>query len=397
MHQPSTNTLAANLRCEFQLLLAGARTVLNSIQAERIENLLHRELDWPYLIETAFQHGLAPLLYRNLNGSFRQAVPKRVLGQLQSHFHANTLHNLALTRTLFDLLDKFQARGIPVIPFKGPVLAAAVYGDLSLRQFTDLDVLVHQRDVPRACALLIEEGYNLLNTNSRPNACRSRSTEEYHYTFTHADGPCPVELHWAFTPKHFSWPCDIAGLWERLEPVSLAGKSARTLAPEDLLPILCVHGAKHCWERLEWICGVAELIRVAQARDWKRVSSKRLEPVRNESSCWACCSPEICSTPKFPSTPHAGWRPIRWFERSPSGCVTGYSTPPNLPAASPDTPFFCRRGNANEIGFATFPIILRQVNERDRAVLPLPGLLYYLLRPLRLLARHGNPWRFGQS
>jgi hypothetical protein len=34
------------------------------------------------------------------------------------------------------------------------------------------------------------------------------------------------------------------------------------------------------------------------------------------------------------------------------------------------------------------------VNERDRAVLPLPAFLYYLLRPIRLLARHGNPWRF---
>ena len=37
---------------------------------------------------------------------------------------------------------------------------------------------------------------------------------------------------------------------------------------------------------------------------------------------------------------------------------------------------------------------LREVNERDRAVLPLPAFLYYLLRPIRLLARHGNPWRF---
>ncbi len=35
----------------------------------------------------------------------------------------------------------------------------------------------------------------------------------------------------------------------------------RTLCAEHLLLVLCTHGAKHCWERLGWICDVAELLR----------------------------------------------------------------------------------------------------------------------------------------
>jgi hypothetical protein len=49
--------------------------------------------------------------------------------------------------------------------------------------------------------------------------------------------------------------------------------------------ILCVHGTKHVWERLGWICDVAELIRAHPAMDWQRVmalakSSKSLRMVQ---------------------------------------------------------------------------------------------------------------------
>ena len=44
-----------------------------------------------------------------------------------------------------------------------------------------------------------------------------------------------------------------------------------SLSPEDLLPVLCMHGAKHLWRRLEWICGVAELVRTRSGMNWERV------------------------------------------------------------------------------------------------------------------------------
>ena len=34
----------------------------------------------------------------------------------------------------------------------------------------------------------------------------------------------------------------------------------KTFSAEDLLFSLCVHGSRHLWERLGWICDVAELI-----------------------------------------------------------------------------------------------------------------------------------------
>ncbi|WP_244142139.1 nucleotidyltransferase family protein [aff. Roholtiella sp. LEGE 12411] len=41
-----------------------------------------------------------------------------------------------------------------------------------------------------------------------------------------------------------------------------------------MLVILCVHGSKHLWERLAWICDLAELIRIHQQTDWEQIMAK---------------------------------------------------------------------------------------------------------------------------
>src|SRR5207244_11975507 len=62
-------------------------------------------------------------------------------------------------------------------------------------------------------------------------------------------------------------PCTLS-LHDAL-PISLplGGTLVRTLSAEHLLLVLCAHGAKHCWERLGWICDVAELLRGTPALD----------------------------------------------------------------------------------------------------------------------------------
>ena len=74
-----------------------------------------------------------------------------------------------------------------------------------------------------------------------------------------ADGSV-VELHWAFTNKDVAFPLSLDDLLPRLTSCLVSGRSVRVFSPEDTLLVLCVHGAKHGWSRLEWICGVAELL-----------------------------------------------------------------------------------------------------------------------------------------
>ncbi|MGH9651665.1 MAG: nucleotidyltransferase family protein, partial [Terriglobales bacterium] len=56
--------------------------------------------------------------------------------------------------------------------------------------------------------------------------------------------------------------------------VSLASSTVPSLSAEDLLLVLCVHGAKHAWQRLAWVGDVAELLHVFPNLDCRRVSEE---------------------------------------------------------------------------------------------------------------------------
>src|SRR5712692_1266149 len=128
-----------SLRPEDVLLLYCARTRLDSGKAERLRALLNEKLDWLYLCETAMQHGMAPLVYCHLNTVAPEAVPVTWREFLRILIEDNARRALGLTARLFRVLEIFEANGILAVPYKGPALAALVYGNLALREFVDLD------------------------------------------------------------------------------------------------------------------------------------------------------------------------------------------------------------------------------------------------------------------
>jgi hypothetical protein len=251
------------------LLLCCARTSKDSETASRIKALLQEGIDWARLLGLARKHRLRPLLYWHLGVENAEAVPKHVGEQLRAYFHHNSLRNLQLTRELLGILRVFETRGIPVIPYKGPTLAAFAYGNFALREFIDLDILVHKQDIPRARELLTSMEYREQNRLTRAQETAFLESQR-EYVFVHESGSV-VELHWAVTPRILSFPLDPESLWRRVGKVTVGGDVVLTFSPEDILLLLCVHGSKHLWYRLAWICDVAELIRVTETMEWEQL------------------------------------------------------------------------------------------------------------------------------
>jgi hypothetical protein len=232
------------------------------------------KINWSYVIELAEQHRVMPLLCQSLNEVCPTLVPDDVLNSLREYTKANARYNLYRTRELIKLLTLFESSGIPALPFKGPVLSVLVYNNLGLRDYGDLDILVRQQDVLRAHRLLTEQGYKLGTPSVQSHKEPHFSRRNKDLIFDSADGLVRVELHWRLTGSHFDFPLDLDSLWKSLEAVTLAGSAMRTLAPEDLLLYLCMHGSRHGWERLLWICDVAELLRTHNTMDWDSITGK---------------------------------------------------------------------------------------------------------------------------
>lgn len=151
------------------------------------------------------------------------------------------------------------------------MLAESVYGDVSLRQFVDLDILVHKSDICKAKDLLACHGYNSMDPEIDAKISEILESEiDYHLAFI-GDGGALVELHWKIESHYRSFPIDSECIWELLVPIPFAGTIVPGFPREILLQIVCVHGARHYWNRLSWICDVAELVRDSQCINWRQV------------------------------------------------------------------------------------------------------------------------------
>ena len=240
--------------------------------------LIQNGIDWTALIQEATCHEVIPLLYHSLQATCPEAVPEPVLAQLRTFFQANTRRNLSLTGELLALLDLFAAQGIAAIPYKGPLLAAAVYGNLALRTFRDLDMLVHQHDIPAIKSLLLAQGYcwrpHISHLLQARMSLYVRSSYLYDVCFERRDSTGKrlslVEMHWDTHPRHIFFPLNPEQLWQHLVPFALAGRLVPTLPPEELLPLLCINGAKDHWIWLKALCDVAELVRANPGIEWEK-------------------------------------------------------------------------------------------------------------------------------
>ena len=230
----------------------------------RIEALLREKIDWTYLVRTALAHGMSPLLSRAL-GQVSSGIPDELQETLQDHLRNNRARNEQLARVLTDLLEGLGHHGVAAIPFKGPVLGAVAYGDPSLRRAGDLDILVREDDLSVVCHTLTASGFRELTerTTGRPmTAAEDRAHRRYQceYAFVRESDQVVVEPHWAIAPSALAVALDYPGLWARAKPVPMLGREILSLAHEDLLVLLSVHGSKHEWSQLRWICDLAGLI-----------------------------------------------------------------------------------------------------------------------------------------
>lgn len=258
------------LKSEIELLLCCARTRLDPDKIKNIRSLVQREIDWEFLVQSALVHRVMPLLYRSLETTCSRLVPKEYLDKLRICYLNNAGRNLARTTRLLELIETFEDRQITAIPFKGPVLAESAYGDLALRQFADLDILVHRDNVLDAYQLLLSQGYR---PEVRVNAeqIKKYSKTEYSLAVTDKDSKVVVELHWEVTGRYTGYSFDLDHLENRLETATISGKKIRQFPAEDLLVYLCIHGSKDSWNNLDSICCVAELIRSRPDMEWNRV------------------------------------------------------------------------------------------------------------------------------
>ena len=178
------------------------------------------------------------------------------------------------------------------------------------------------------------------------------------------------------------------------------------LSPETLLLVLSIHGSKHCWAQLKWICDVAELIRSQPSMEWDEVlaNARSLRCQRMvflglllaETLLGAQLPPEVSRRAHADSTTERLLRRL-------SARICECKEPPKETATitifafSPRYFRYCFRLNEHPLGklrwCRNFMALVCHPTDKDWGQVTLPDsffFVYYIIRLFRLSGTYGS-------
>ncbi|MBU0678508.1 MAG: nucleotidyltransferase family protein [Verrucomicrobia bacterium] len=249
-------------------------------------------------------HGLTPLaaaLFCDRPGT--SPVPAEALSLMKQARYRIALTHMSAIKLVRSIAPEMAKAGIAYAVIKGPVLQESLYTDLFSRAYGDVDIVVSSRDIDRAVALLVKEGYEVVGGDLSNRLLR---IGHFHLALDAPGKGTPrVELHWSILDRANLYRIGNDAVLERARTLTIEGVEIKTLSAEDEFVYLCVHIAKHAvmngvglrtgqtaeWfcrpatgNRLVWFCDVFLLLAKREDElDWE-VVRRRIEEwnVRDE-------------------------------------------------------------------------------------------------------------------
>ncbi|HEX3436983.1 MAG TPA: nucleotidyltransferase family protein [Pseudacidobacterium sp.] len=353
----------------------------HDLDAHRIRVLADKVGDWDALLTLAQEHCVLPILFMRL-AQMDINVPAAAQQRLRAEYDRNVLHNLTNAAELIEVLNVFEREMIPAMPFKGAVLGASVYHDLTTRTAGDLDLLIYPGDIARSTDILLKRGYELITDTSSDPDC-------YEYHFERQTDGMVLEIRWMLelTQPRFRRDLGMDWIWPHRRTIMLAGAEVPDMNPEMTLLVLCMHGSKHLWSRLLWIHDVAQLVASSPGLDWSAVIRQaKASGLRRALALGVLLAHRVVGISIPPAI-------LRSFESDATACRLAHYVDENLLDAPGSFPIGRVPYNVQILDFQDrvkllFSFDFLRPNERDMTALALPKslhALYYLIRPFRIL------------
>jgi hypothetical protein len=250
-------------RPELEFVLCCGRALVNPEANEDVRLLIQNRLDWPGAMAIAEHHRLSPTVYEIVANVARDLVSPVQLDALRQATTRSTASGMVLLQELLRLKQLFEGAHLFAIPYKGPILAWIAYGSFVRREYSDLDFVVEQRCIPDVVTLLNASGYSP-QFDPREVHDGQKESAPGQYSFLSRPHKILIEIHSERTLRYFPKPIDFDVLASRSMTVEIGELQIRTFSVEDTIVMLCVHGAKHFWERLSWVLDIAKLVTVRE-------------------------------------------------------------------------------------------------------------------------------------
>lgn len=188
---------------------------------------------------------LSSQVFQLLKNAGREArVPEFFRSALQRKYSQGAFQNMYVKGREEELLKRFEAQGLDVIPLKGGRFAEKYYGHLAGRLTSDIDLFIRKRDLEAAIRCTESAGYTF-------------EVVKDHHARLHR-GEFTVELHWTLDKPHWS-RMDMEPFWRNAVPAA-PYRHVKELSLLDTFYFICLHGVRHQMDSLRYVLDVAQIL-----------------------------------------------------------------------------------------------------------------------------------------
>jgi hypothetical protein len=202
------------------------------------------DLDWPAVADRAKRNRVAGLLFWNLRRHEAQAgAPASVLALLRRAYQESLRRGELMMAEIPPVIEAFGEANVPVIVLRGPAAAQALYGDVALRPFTDIDLLVRGEDFTEAKRCMGRAGCVFLDVGLPEEFLAA-----HHLQVPYVRGPHRTcfELHSSLGFLYSPFTVRHGDLFRMRRSLALGNLTVDAPCPEDDLIAHAIHLVQHC-------------------------------------------------------------------------------------------------------------------------------------------------------
>jgi hypothetical protein len=207
-------------------------------------------------------HRIRPVIFRIL---LQANCPEDFKARIKTELHSITLNNFSLAKETERIIQELSLLGVTAMPYKGVSFSKQFYGDISMRESSDIDLIIDAEDLEKTFPFFEKDGFHAALSMGKDYQTLG-STEFIHqnkdfcFDKIGKDGAASfhVELHWEITHPRYLAPKTLNQFDKTgIESGNLVTANCRLLQPTEHVRAICLHHMVH--DGIEYIKTLLDL------------------------------------------------------------------------------------------------------------------------------------------
>jgi len=259
----NTAILQQNFNTEQVLVVLLCRLYMGTATKAEAEAFINSNaIDYHYLHRVVTAHNIRPFIHHIIT-RHQLEVDTDFREKLTRYFEQHRLRTLEQTFICHTVQQMFAASGVQAIAFKGTCFGARYYDDVSLRESTDIDVLIPPAAVPVAKQMFEKAGYTA--KVSVPDAYLGYFTRQFkelvYVAPARTHNGYSVEAHWKLLNYYFGDYPDYDFFAAGTTHVNIGETRLISLLPAyDFLAVASNHFIKDMGTKFKYLVDMAVLL-----------------------------------------------------------------------------------------------------------------------------------------